>query len=68
MPVVRIDLWQGRSPEMKEELIVKVTDAVCESLEVQKEDVFVILNEVSKDNWGMHGKTAAKYVAEKEDK
>ena len=34
MPIVRIELLQGRTPAIKEELIVRVTDAVVTTLGV----------------------------------
>jgi 4-oxalocrotonate tautomerase len=55
MPLVQITMIQGRTPEMKGELIKKVTDAVAEAIHVPKDRVRVILNEVSKDNIGEGG-------------
>ena len=46
---------QGRTPEKKEELIKKVTDAIAETLEIPKERVQIVLNEVSKENIGRGG-------------
>lgn len=37
MPIVQISLVQGRTPEKKEQLIKKVTDAIAETLEIPKE-------------------------------
>jgi len=60
MPVVRIDLWEGRTLEQKDALIRGVTEAVCASIRVKPEDVIVILNEVHKDHWGVAGKRSSK--------
>jgi 4-oxalocrotonate tautomerase len=46
---------QGRTPEKKEELIKRVTDAVVEALKVPADRVRVILNEVPKENLGVAG-------------
>lgn len=54
MPTVQITMLQGRTPEMKEELMKKVTDAVVDSLKVPKDAVQILLHEVPKENIG-HG-------------
>jgi 4-oxalocrotonate tautomerase family enzyme len=46
MPIVRIELLQGRTPAIKEELIVRVTDAVVTSLGVDPEQGRVLLYEL----------------------
>jgi len=60
MPVVRIELWEGRTLEQKDKLIRKVTDAVVKSLKIKPQQVIVILNEVSKDHWGVGGERSSK--------
>lgn len=60
MPVVKIDMWKGHSMEEKEKLIEKVTDAVVDSIECKSRDVFVILNEVPKEHWGIEGQPSSK--------
>lgn len=59
MPVVKIDLWKGRSKEEKEKIIKGITE-VFEYLGIPKEAITVILNEVPKDNWGIEGEPASK--------
>jgi 4-oxalocrotonate tautomerase len=50
MPTVQISLFPGRTPEKKEQLIKKVTDAIAESLEIPKERVHILLYELPKEN------------------
>ncbi len=50
MPVVQISLLPGRTAEMKERLMQKVTDAVTEALGVPKESVHILLYEIPKEN------------------
>lgn len=57
MPIVRIELLEGRPPSMKSELIRRVTDAVVETLKVKPEQVRVLLYEVPPQHWGVGGKT-----------
>jgi len=55
MPIVQISMIAGRTPEKKEKLIKKVTDAIMEALEIPAEKVRIILNEVPKENIGYGG-------------
>ena len=54
MPTVQISLLTGRTPEKKEQLIKKVTDAVAEALQIPKDRVHILLYEIPKENIG-HG-------------
>ncbi len=55
MPIVHITMIQGRTPKKKEELIQKVTEAIVETLQIPKDRVRVVLNEVPKENIGYGG-------------
>jgi len=55
MPIVQISMIAGRTPEKKELLIKKVTDAIVEALQIPAEKVRIILNEVPKENIGRGG-------------
>jgi 4-oxalocrotonate tautomerase len=55
MPIVQISMIVGRTPEKKEQLIKKVTDAIVEALQIPKERVHIVLNEVTKENIGRGG-------------
>jgi len=55
MPIVQISMIQGRTAEKKEELIKKVTDAIVDALQVPKDKVRIILNELPKENLGRGG-------------
>ncbi|OGP96330.1 MAG: hypothetical protein A2157_14000 [Deltaproteobacteria bacterium RBG_16_47_11] len=55
MPFVQISMVQGRTPEKKEELIKKVTDAVADTLGVHKDRVRILIYDLPKDNIGVGG-------------
>jgi 4-oxalocrotonate tautomerase len=59
MPIVRIDLLEGRTPERKRDLIQRVTAAVVDALEVQPEQVRVLLNEIPPEHWAVGGVSRA---------
>jgi 4-oxalocrotonate tautomerase len=50
MPIVQIDFIEGRTVEQKRELVKKVTQAICESLDCPAEAVSIILRDVPKTN------------------
>ncbi len=60
MPLVQISLLSGRTPEKKEELIKKVTDAIAEALQIPKDRVHIVLQELPKENFGSGGVSLAK--------
>jgi 4-oxalocrotonate tautomerase len=55
MPIVRIDILEGRPPSKKRALIQEVTDAVVRSLDVQPAQVRVLLREVPPEQWAVGG-------------
>lgn len=60
MPIVKIDIWEGRDRDTKRKLIQAVSKAVAESLNIPIEHVHVVINEPSKDNWGLHGEQVSR--------
>ncbi|MFH0860617.1 MAG: 2-hydroxymuconate tautomerase [Candidatus Altiarchaeota archaeon] len=60
MPIVKIDLWEGLTFEQKEALIGDVTEAVCKTTGAPAKAVFVLLNEVPREHWGIEGKPSSK--------
>ena len=59
MPVIKIDMWAGRTDEQKAQIIKGITK-VFEKIGVPKEHITVIINEVPKSNWGMKGEQASR--------
>jgi 4-oxalocrotonate tautomerase len=56
MPVLQIHLIEGRDMEKKKRLVKNVTQAVCESLDVEPEQVRIILSETARENYAVAGK------------
>lgn len=59
MPLVRIDLLEGRPREKLERLIRNVSEVVAGTLDTPIERVRVVINEVSPDLWGIAGVPAS---------
>lgn len=60
MPIVHIQLLEGRPPEKVEEVIRKVTETLSATLDSLKENVRVLVTEVSKSHWGIGGTPVSK--------
>ncbi|MEE8402199.1 MAG: 2-hydroxymuconate tautomerase [Candidatus Hydrothermarchaeaceae archaeon] len=60
MPIVRIEMWEGRSDAVKEELIRKVSKAVSETVGAPIEHIQVVIFDVPKKHWGIGGVPSTK--------
>lgn len=60
MPILTIQMMEGRTQQQKEELIEQVTDAVVSSISSPRENVTVMISEIPKANFGIGGVTADK--------
>ncbi|WP_053363358.1 4-oxalocrotonate tautomerase [Bacillus sp. FJAT-27251] len=58
MPIINIQIFEGRSGEIIEKLIEDVTATVGETLNAPKENIRVIVTEVKKTHWGIGGRSA----------
>jgi 4-oxalocrotonate tautomerase len=65
MPIIRVEMLEGRSPEMKENLIAALCEAAVKTLDVKAEQVRVILYEMPKANYSIAGKSVARREQEK---
>ena len=55
MPVVIVEIWEGRTVEQKRQLAEDITSAFVK-LGTRAEAVRIILKENAKDNWAIGGK------------
>lgn len=60
MPIVHIQLLEGRPPEKVEEVIQKVTEALSATLDAPRENVRVLVTEIPKSHWGIGGTPVSK--------
>ena len=54
MPLVRVDMWVGRTLEQKKELAEEITKVFI-SQGTPRDAVHIIMRDVSKENWGIGG-------------
>jgi 4-oxalocrotonate tautomerase len=55
MPVVTVEIWEGRTVDQKRALCKAITDAMVEHAGARPDGLHVIIHEVSKENWARAG-------------
>lgn len=58
MPVVIVEMWEGRTIEQKKQLVEDITSSFAK-INTPPEAVQVILRDVPKHNWAIGGKLAS---------
>jgi 4-oxalocrotonate tautomerase len=58
MPIIQVNLLEGRSDEQVEAMIREVTEVVSVTLDAPRESIRIIVNAVSSAHWGIGGATA----------
>ena len=59
MPVVVLEMWEGRAEEQKEKLMKGIVKAF-EEIGVNSQRVTIIIHETPRSNWGIKGEQALK--------
>ena len=59
MPIVRVELWPGRTQAQKRELARAITEAVCNIAQTTPEATIVIFQEIAKEDWAQAGRLAS---------
>jgi 4-oxalocrotonate tautomerase len=59
MPIVQIDLLEGRTVEQKKLMVEKVTAAIVESTGAPSERVTIIIRDLAKENLAVAGVLAS---------
>lgn len=55
MPIVRIEMWTGRTQAQKAELARVFTEALVTIVHTTPESVIVVFEDVLKENWAVGG-------------
>jgi 4-oxalocrotonate tautomerase len=59
MPIVRVEMWTGRTHAQKQELARAITEAVCAIAETTPDATIVIFEDVERGNWAQAGVLAS---------
>ncbi|OLS34858.1 4-oxalocrotonate tautomerase [Bacillus sp. MRMR6] len=60
MPIINVQILEGRPKEKVEEVIYNITNTVSETLGAPKESIRVIVTEIPKTHWGIAGVPVSK--------
>jgi 4-oxalocrotonate tautomerase len=63
MPIIQLNVAEGRTVEQRAAAMAAITDAVVRTLDVRPEQVRIQINEVSPDNFSIAGETMASRIA-----
>ena len=66
MPLVHIDLMEGRPPERLERMIAEVSEAIARTLDAPIGTVRIIVNEMQPHQYGVGGKAWPAVVEERQ--
>ena len=61
MPIVMIEMWEGRTEEQKAKLIKGITNAFS-VIGVSAESLNIVIHDIPKSNWSIRGEQASKLV------
>lgn len=68
MPIVRVSMFEGRSIAQRRYMADKISETVAEVCDVPQENVHVLFDEMSRDNWArggtLHRERGPKYPSE----
>ena len=59
MPIVRVEMWTGRTVAQKKELARVITDAMVNIAHTTPEATIIVFEDVPKDNWAQSGALAS---------
>ena len=59
MPVITVQMWEGRSKGQKRELVEVLTRETARIIDCPEEAVQIILQDVKVENWGLGGRLAS---------
>ena len=65
MPMITVDLWEGRGVQEKSKLAKKITSVVSENIMCPESAVTIIFRDVPKYNWAIGGQLACEMFKEK---
>ncbi|MGG7620316.1 4-oxalocrotonate tautomerase [Bacillus coreaensis] len=55
MPIIQVQMMEGRPKDKIAEVIHNITNTVAETLDAPKESIRVLVTEIPKTHWGVAG-------------
>ena len=56
MPMIRVEMFKGRSRDQKREMAKEITDAFVRTCGGTPESVSIVITEVDQDDWAVAGR------------
>ena len=66
MPIVTVNMMEGRDPDKIQAMIAEVSKAISHSLDAPIESIRVIVNEMEPHQYGIAGRPALDVMAERQ--
>lgn len=55
MPIVRVELWPGKTQEVKRKVAKAITEVMVENIGCPAQAVTVLFDEIPQENWAIGG-------------
>lgn len=55
MPIIRVEIFEGRTTEQKRELVKSLTAETARIAQCSPDSIYVVIEDVKKENWGAGG-------------
>lgn len=59
MPIVRVEMWAGRTEAQKKELARVITDAMVSIANTTADATIIVFEDIDRGNWAQGGKLAS---------
>lgn len=65
MPIIRVEMWEGRTKEQKRELVEVLSKEMDRITDCGLDSIYVVIDEVKKENWGAGGELCSEKYPDK---
>ncbi|MGB0508255.1 MAG: 2-hydroxymuconate tautomerase [Pikeienuella sp.] len=59
MPIIRVEMFEGRTRDQKRELVKELTEAFVRTCGGRPDGLHVVITDVAKEDWGSGGELSA---------
>lgn len=59
MPIIRVEMFEGRTRDQKRELVKELTEAFVRTCGGRPDGLHVVITDVAKEDWGSGGELCA---------
>ena len=59
MPIIRVEMWSGRTVAQKKELARVITDAMVNIAHTTADATIIVFDDIPKENWAQSGLLAS---------